>query len=126
MNDIKIAFWNLGNLFDIGSSETALVHEFTPDRGWTKEVLDKKVENLAQVIRLINDGHGPDLLGICEVENQQITQKLLEKVGRDDYRIAQYNDGPDIRGIDTSLIYSTKVFRFVNANSYNVYLYWLT
>jgi endonuclease/exonuclease/phosphatase family protein len=122
MNDIKIAFWNLGNLFDIGSSETALVHEFTPDRGWTKEVLDKKVGNLAQVIRLINDGHGPDLLGICEVENQQITQKLLEKVGRDDYRIAQYNDGPDIRGIDTSLIYSTKVFRFVNANSHNVYL----
>ena len=122
MNDIKIAFWNLGNLFDISSSVTAFVHEFTPDRGWTKEVLDKKVENLAQAIRLINDGHGPDLLGICEVENQQITQKLLEKVGRDDYRIAQYNDGPDIRGIDTSLIYSTKVFRFVNANSYNVYL----
>jgi hypothetical protein len=122
VNDIKIAFWNLANLFDIGSSETALAHEFTPDRGWTKEVLDKKVENLAQVIRLINDGHGPDLLGICEVENQQITQKLLGEVGRDDYRIAQYNDGPDIRGIDTSLIYSTKVFRFISANSYNVYL----
>jgi hypothetical protein len=122
VNDITIAFWNLGNLFDIGSSEPALVHEFTPDRGWTKEVLDKKLENLAQVIKMMNDGHGPDLLGICEVENQQITQKLLEKVGRDDYHIAQFNDGPDIRGIDTSLIYSTKVFRFISANGYNVYL----
>lgn len=49
VNDINIAFWNLGNLFDISSSEPALVHEFTPDRGWTKEVLDKKLENLAQV-----------------------------------------------------------------------------
>jgi Endonuclease/Exonuclease/phosphatase family len=122
VNDINIAFWNLGNLFDISSSEPALVHEFTPDRGWTKEVLDKKVENLAQVIKLMNDRQGPDLLGICEVENQQIAQKLLEKVGRDDYQIAQYNDGPDIRGIDTSLIYSTKIFRFINANGYNVYL----
>jgi Endonuclease/Exonuclease/phosphatase family len=118
MNDINIAFWNLGNLFDVGSSEPALVHEFTPDKGWTKEVLDKKLENLAQVIKLINDGQGPDLLGICEVENQQIAQKLLEKVGRDDYQVAEYNDGPDIRSIDTSLIYSTKVFRFINADGY--------
>lgn len=123
MTDIKIAFWNLGNLFDINLSETALVHEFTPARGWAEEVLDKKIENLAEVIRLLDDdGQGPDLLGICEVENERITQKLLDKVGRNDYHIARYNDGPDIRGIDTSLIYSTKVFRFINANSYNVYL----
>ena len=42
MSDITIAFWNLGNLFDVSSSEPALVHEFTPERGWTNEVLDKK------------------------------------------------------------------------------------
>ena len=53
MSDITIAFWNLGNLFDVSSSEPALVHEFTPERGWTNEVLDKKLENLAQVIRLL-------------------------------------------------------------------------
>jgi hypothetical protein len=122
MSDITIAFWNLGNLFDVSSSEPALVHEFTPERGWTYEVLDKKLENLAKVIKMLNNGHGPDLLGICEVENQQITQKLLDKIGRDDYEIAQFNDGPDIRGIDTSLIYSRKIFRFVNAKGYNVYL----
>ena len=58
-----------------------------------KKFLTKKLENLAQVIKLMNDRQGPDLLGICEVENQQIAQKLLEKVGRDDYQIAQYNDG---------------------------------
>ncbi|HYY49925.1 MAG TPA: hypothetical protein VE643_03570, partial [Nitrososphaeraceae archaeon] len=104
------------------SSEPALVHEFTPDRGWTGEVLEKKLENLARVINLMNDGHGPDLLGICEVENEHITQKLIEKIGRDDYQIAQFNDGPDIRGIDTSLIYSAKIFKFINADAYNVYL----
>jgi YD repeat-containing protein len=122
MSNLTVAFWNLGNLFDVGSSEPALVREFTPDRGWTGEVLEKKLENLARVINLMNDGHGPDLLGICEVENQQITQKLLKKIGRDDYQIAQFNDGPDIRGIDTSLIYSAKIFKFINADAYNVYL----
>ena len=46
------------------------------------------------------------MLGICEVENESVAQKLIEKTGRNDYQIAQYNDGPDIRGIDTCLIYS--------------------
>ena len=48
--------------------------------------------------------------------------KELGKIGRDDYQAAQFNDGPDIRGVDTSLIYSRRVFRFSNANGYNVYL----
>ena len=69
------------------------------------------------VTNLINDGHGPDLMGICEVENEHITQRLLEKIGRDDYQIAQFNDGPDIIGIDTSLIYSEKIFKFINADA---------
>jgi len=122
MTDIRIAFWNLENLFDLNSSETALIHEFTPDRGWTEDVLNKKIENLTEVIKLLNGGQGPDLLGICEIENERVAQRLVDRIGRSDYQIAQYNDGPDIRGIDTSLIYSTKVFRFVNANSHNVYL----
>jgi hypothetical protein len=55
MSDITIAFWNLGNLFDVSSSEPAVVHEFTPERGWTYEVLDEKLENLTQVIKMLNN-----------------------------------------------------------------------
>ena len=47
MTDIKVAFWNLGNLFDINLSETSLIHEFTPDKGWYEEVLDNKIQKLA-------------------------------------------------------------------------------
>jgi len=57
-------------------------------KGGHMRFLIKKLENLAQVIKMLNNGHGPDLLGICEVQNQQITQKLLDKIGRDDYEIA--------------------------------------
>jgi hypothetical protein len=58
VTDIKVAFWNLGNLFDINLSETSLIHEFTPDKGplpkliildkgWYEEVLDNKIQKLA-------------------------------------------------------------------------------
>jgi hypothetical protein len=44
MSDIKIAFWNLGNPFDIKATPIAADVEFTPARGWTQEVLDKKLK----------------------------------------------------------------------------------
>jgi endonuclease/exonuclease/phosphatase family metal-dependent hydrolase len=50
------------------------------------------------------------LLGLCEVENKGVVDDLLAKIGRDDYRVAHV-ESPDIRGIDCSLIYSSKVFK---------------
>ena len=35
MAEIKVAFWNLQNLFDTTASEIAADLEFTPDDGWT-------------------------------------------------------------------------------------------
>lgn len=112
MAAIKIAFWNLQNLFDIDASEIAADLEFTPAEDWDQEALDKKLENLAEVINLLHDGQGPDLLGICEIENRRVADLLLEAIGRNDYRLAHL-DSPDIRGIDASLIYSNDVFELV-------------
>jgi hypothetical protein len=50
MSDIKIAFWNSGNLFDIRATPIAADFEFTPSRGWTREVLDSKIKNLSSII----------------------------------------------------------------------------
>ncbi len=112
MASIKIAFWNLQNLFDIEASEIAADLEFTPAEGWDQEALDNKIENLAEVINLLHEGRGPDLLGICEIENRDVADLLLEAIGRSDYRLAHV-ENPDIRGIDTSLIYSNDVFELV-------------
>jgi len=57
----------------------------------------------------MHGGTGPDLLGLCEVENKGVVNDLIAKIGRDDYRVAHV-EAPDIRGIDCSLIYSSKVF----------------
>lgn len=109
MTEIKVAFWNVQNLFDITASPIAADLEFTPEEGWTQEVFDIKVANLARIIKQMHGGAGPDLLGLCEVENREVMERLLTEIGRADYRLA-HKDSPDIRGIDCSLIYSANVF----------------
>ncbi len=106
---INVAFWNLQNLFDIESSAIATDLEYTPVNGWDKRAFLAKISNLAEVVRLMFDGRGPDLLGLCEIENERVARHLIEAIGREDYALAHV-EHPDIRGIDTSLIYSTKHF----------------
>jgi len=109
MSAINVAFWNVQNLFDTTASTIATDLDFTPEEGWTEEVFNIKVDNIANIIKQMHGGAGPDLLGLCEVENKEVVNYLLEKIGRNDYRLAHV-EAPDIRGIDCSLIYSAKVF----------------
>ncbi len=109
MAAIRTAFWNLQNLFDITASPIATDLAFTPDNGWTEEVQLAKVKNLGRVINDMFDGQGPDLLGICEIENVEVALQLLTELDRDDLVLAHV-DSPDIRGIDCSLIYSEDLF----------------
>jgi endonuclease/exonuclease/phosphatase family metal-dependent hydrolase len=128
MPDIKIAFWNLQNLFDTTASELATDFEFTPAQGWTQAVFDTKVKNLAAIIKQMHGGQGPDLLGLCEVENKSVIESLLTQVGRADYEIAHI-DSPDLRGIDTTLVYSNQVFdppAVADIVAHNVYLRFAT
>ena len=112
MAQIKIGFWNVQNLFDITASEIAAGLNFTPAKNWDQAALDAKIANLANVIGLMHNGQGPDLLGICEVENENVASMLISKCNRPDYELAHI-ESPDIRGIDTSLIFSKNVFELV-------------
>jgi len=109
MAQIKVSFWNVENLFDTTASPIAADLEFTPANGWTQEVFDIKVRNLASIINQMHGGLGPDLLGLCEVENKEVVDRLVAEIGRADYRVAHV-ESLDIRGIDCSLIYSADVF----------------
>lgn len=109
LDTLNVAFWNLQNLFDIEVSPIAADLDFTPVHGWDRRAFEAKVSGLAEIIRLMFDGRGPDLLGICEIENERVAHALIDAIGRDDYALAHV-EHPDIRGIDTSLIYSTRLF----------------
>ena len=51
MNQITVGFWNLQNLFDTTVTDIASDFDYTPQRGWTDEVLNKKIDNLARNIK---------------------------------------------------------------------------
>ncbi len=113
--DINVAFWNLENLFDTIDDPISNDFDFTPTRGWTATTQAAKVANLASVLDAMFDGTGPDLLGICEVENEATLQQLVDAVTvRNDLQVLAFNDGPDIRGIDCALIYSNQIFQPIN------------
>lgn len=118
MADLNISFWNLQNLFDTTASDIAADLEFTPDEGWTEDILEKKFERLTEIIAGMFAGQGPDLLGVCEIETkallEELTRRVNEATGRDDLTFAHI-DTPDIRGIDCSLIYSQDKFDLIRA-----------
>ena len=58
----------------------------------------------------------PDLLGVCELENERCGQALLEALGREDYEFASVPDC-QVDGFDTGFIFSRDVFELEPASS---------
>ena len=54
---------------------------------------------------------GPDILGVCEVENQSVLEILLrhKRLRKENYQII-HKDAPDKRGIDVALVYKPTSF----------------
>lgn len=74
MSHYLVAFWNLENLFAPENDPARpewLAEAVAKDlKGWTQALFDKKVSQLASIIAQMKGGAGPDLLGVCEVENE--------------------------------------------------------
>jgi len=121
---LYLAFWNLENLFDTVNDQTIDDESFllNGEMEWTEDRLDKKMYNLARVIRLMNDGNGPDLLGVCEVENQAVLDSILTKFLPDLHYKTAYLESPDNRGIDNGLIFKAEKFKLLNVQADTVYL----
>ena len=66
-------------------------------------------------------GGGPDILGLCEVENSYVVRKVAERLGYNAYIVT---DGPDPRGIDVALLYDrdNPAFTYVRHREYRLKL----
>jgi endonuclease/exonuclease/phosphatase family metal-dependent hydrolase len=105
-----VTWWNLENYFDVEDSparseklQRTLRSEL---KGWNEAILARKTANLASIVSQLNDGKGPDLLGVGEVENRPVLQRLVDALaplGRN-YLVA-HDDTSDGRGIDVAFIY---------------------
>jgi len=111
-----IAFWNLENLFDIENSprRTDKVARALGKsiKGWTQALLDRKITQLSSIIQQMNLNRGPDLLGICEVENKFVVELLIQSLALlgKNYQVI-HSDSPDQRGIDVAFIYDENLFK---------------
>ena len=123
--EYRVAFWNLENLFDVEDSprRTEKLQRTVGNElaGWTPAVLDRKIHQLASVIRQMNQGHGPDVLGVCEVENRYVLDLLvgaLHALNRN-YQVVHF-DMSDARGIDVAFLYDGDLFQAAESFSHYI------
>ena len=127
MGSIRIGWWNLQNLFDTVDDPISADLEFTAAHGWTDEVLAAKLANLARAINELHGGQGAELLGVCEVEGDDVFQQLLDTIGNPHLKVASDPAGTsDLRGIDTSIAYDDRKLRPVEQRSHVVHLRYAT
>lgn len=113
MPDHFVAFWNLENLFapeGFPDREPWIAKELASDlKGWTQALFDAKIGQLTSIIRQMNGGQGPDILGVCEVENayvlQQLTSRLNAQINTRNYAVVHVDSTQDRRGIDTAFVF---------------------
>lgn len=109
-----IAWWNLENLLDLEHSER-------PDwrkrkignylAGWNENVLSRKINNLTSAIAEMNNGTGPDILGVCEIENERLLALLAYQLGVTGRRYDWVHyESNDKRGIDVAFLYDSHLF----------------
>lgn len=116
---LVVAFYNQENLFNTVDDPENDDAEFLPSakKEWTEERLEKKMFNLARVIRSMNNNNGPDIIGLCEVENQSVLEMMVTKHLSDlKYQIV-YEESPDKRGIDVGLLFKKDKFTFLSKNA---------
>ncbi len=116
MQEYHVAWWNLENLFDeegaqaLGRRTDKVARAIgTSIAGWTPQLRDRKIDQLACVIAQMNQARGPDLLGVCEVENRYVVERLVDAVNTRLAAARPYSvvhaDTDDARGIDVAFIY---------------------
>lgn len=126
-DQLFLAFWNVENLFDVESADRPekLKRIVGKDlAGWDGVLLDAKLRQLSKVIRAMNAGVGPDILGVCEVENRNVLLGLSARIAGDGgrhYEVA-HADTSDNRGIDVAFLYDPRI---ASASPGEMFQHWI-
>lgn len=119
---LEVMFYNVENLFDTKDDPINDDKEFLPtgEYKWDDEKLDKKLQNIHQVV--LSLGY-PEIIGVCEIENREVLEMLITKTALKEkgYNIVHF-DSPDQRGIDVGLLFNPKRIKLLSSKKVNVKL----
>lgn len=120
---LRVMFWNIENLFDIKDDRAKQDDDFLPDadRHWTYSRYRDKLKNIAKTIVASGNERVPDLVGLCEVENDSCLYDLIKRspLREAGYRYVMTNS-PDERGIDVALLYQRGSFKLLDKQSIRI------
>lgn len=123
-DELTVAFYNLENLFDTIHDSGKNDYEFLPEgkKNWTSEKYQDKLNKLSRVVLSIDsDWQGPDVIGLCEVENLKVLLDLVKTTNlkHQNYGIV-HHESPDPRGIDVALLYKKDKLKWVSDTAISI------
>ncbi len=105
---LHVLFYNVENLFDTQDDPITNDDEFLPDgdRRWNDYRFYQKLKQLSKVILSSAGFEPPEIIGLCEIENRFVLEKLLDATPLKSHAYSIiHKDSPDKRGIDVALLY---------------------
>ena len=119
-DSVLVAFWNMENFFDPFVDSTLDYNEYTQSGGqhWTVSRFYRKRNQLYKAILAFSQQQPIGIFGVCEVENEFVLQALFGQtpLKQFHYRWVHY-EGPDRRGIDPAIVYSTDRFQLISSEA---------
>lgn len=123
--NMTVAFYNVENLFDLEDESGKNDDEFTPegDKNWDRTKYRKKLADISRVISGINEGDLPEIVGLCEVENESVVADLVQTglLANGNYQVI-HHESPDFRGIDCAVVYRPDEFSVLDYVAVPVYV----
>ncbi|MDL2227649.1 hypothetical protein LJC25_01285 [Bacteroidales bacterium OttesenSCG-928-K03] len=111
----RVCFYNFENLFDTFDDPNKNDDDFTPRgiKGWSSKKFKNKLNNLYKLVIALNCENPAAVIGICEVENKFVLDKLLNDtpLKKLAYSYIHYESN-DPRGIDVALLYRPDIIEF--------------
>lgn len=119
----RVMTYNVENLFDCYDDVGKDDREFLPEGElkWTPNRYNRKLKQVASVIKAVGGPDWPALVALVEVENDTVMNNLLSRtpLGEQGYRYVMTNS-PDKRGIDVALLYRPELFSLDHKEEYRV------
>lgn len=119
----RVVTYNVENFFDCRDDSLKEDDEFLPEgtNRWTYSRYWRKHNALSKVVAALSETHIPDLIGLCEVENDSVLYDLTRRsalctLG---YRYV-VTESPDRRGIDVALLYQPGTFSVLSTRSIRI------